>query len=212
MRGPRRHFTHSKVMAWAAVDRAVKAVERFGLDGPARDWKRLRTAIFEDVCRHGYDPHRNTFTQYYGSSELDASLLLMAPVGFLPASDKRIQGTVSAIEQDLYQDGFVRRYATTEEVDGLPPGEAAFLPCTFWLADNHILAGHPDRGRAVFDRLLDLRNDLGLLAEEYDPNHRRLLGNFPQALSHLALVNTAFDLASPQGPTQRRAETDQHPD
>jgi GH15 family glucan-1,4-alpha-glucosidase len=204
-RGPRRHFTHSKVMAWVAADRAVRAVESFGVEGPADRWKQLRQDIADDVCEHGFDPDRNTFTQYYGSKELDAALLLMAPMGFLPASDPRIRGTVEAIDRELCDGGFVRRYAGTGQVDGLPPGEGAFLPCTFWLADNHILAGRADAGRAVFERLLGLRNDLGLLAEEYDVAGARLAGNFPQALSHLALVNTALDLADRRGPTQSRA-------
>jgi GH15 family glucan-1,4-alpha-glucosidase len=206
VRGQPRHFTHSKVMAWAAADRAVRAVEHFDLDGPADRWRRMREDIHDEVCERGYDPSLGSFTQYYGSKQLDASLLLMAPVGFLPATDKRIEGTVEAIEKSLCHKGFVRRYDTdADNVDGLPGGEAAFLPCTFWLADNHILAGRADKGRTVFDRLLDLRTDLGLLSEEYDPDHRRLLGNFPQALSHLALVNTALDLAGPHGPTQGRA-------
>jgi GH15 family glucan-1,4-alpha-glucosidase len=191
VRGPRRHFTHSKVMAWVAVDRGIKAVEHFDLDGPAEDWKRLRQEIFEEVCERGFNPDRHTFTQYYGATDVDAALLLMAPVGFLPATDERIQGTVVAIEQQLCHDGYVRRYANAEDLDGLRGDEGSFLPSTFWLADNHILAGRTNRGRAVFERLL------GLLAEEYDPADRRLLGNFPQALSHIALVNTAFDLDSP---------------
>jgi GH15 family glucan-1,4-alpha-glucosidase len=210
VRGERRHFVHSKVMAWAAVDRAVKAVENFGLDGPVDDWKRLRGEIFDEVCDRGYDTRRDTFTQYYGSRELDAALLLMPAVGFLPAKDKRITGTVGAIERELCHDGFVRRYTMTkrtQRLDGLPPGEGAFLPCTFWLADAHLLAGQRDEGRAIFERLLGLRTDLGLLAEEYDPEAGRLVGNFPQALSHLALVNTALDLASDSGPSHRRGRS-----
>jgi GH15 family glucan-1,4-alpha-glucosidase len=214
VRGQRRHFTHSKVMAWAAVDRAVRAVEDFGLDGPVDNWKRLREEIFGDVCEHGYDSKRNTFTQYYGSRALDASLLLMSSVGFLPTSDKRLVGTIAAIERELCQDGFVQRYTMTkhtERLDGLPPGEGAFLPCTFWLADNYLLAGRVDEGREVFERLLELRNDLGLLSEEYDVQARRLVGNFPQALTHLALVNTALDLQSDHGPSHRRAHTGRAP-
>ena len=210
MRGPRRHFTHSKLMAWAGVDRAVKAVEDFGLDGPAERWKRLRQEIFDEICDQGYDSHRNTFTQYYGSTALDAALLLMPDVGFLPATDDRVKGTVAAIEKELCQNGFVQRYtmtADTEKVDGLPPGEGAFLACTFWLADNYILQGRLGDGRALFERLLDLRNDLGLLAEEYDWNAGRQVGNFPQALSHIALIDTALSLASSSGPAQRRSAT-----
>jgi GH15 family glucan-1,4-alpha-glucosidase len=209
VRGERRHFTHSKVMAWAAVDRAIRGVEQFGLDGPLESWKRLRAEVVEDVCTHGYDPGRNTFTQYYGSQELDAALLLLPAVGFLPATDERVEGTVAAIEKELCPGGFVQRYTTTgrsEPLDGLPPGEGAFLPCTFWLADAHLLAGRRDEGRASFERLLGLRNDLGLLSEEYDPGAGRLVGNFPQALSHLSLVNTALNLAGP-GPSHRRAGT-----
>ena len=210
IRGESRHFVHSKVMAWAAVDRAVRGSEEFGLDGPVDDWKRLRGDIADEVCSRGFDSRRGTFTQFYGSRELDAALLLIPAVGFLPATDKRVTGTVDAIERDLCRDGFVRRYTTTkktQQLDGLPPGEGAFLPCTFWLADAYLLAGRRRDGEAVFERLLRLRNDVGLLAEEYDVDARRMVGNFPQALSHLALVNTAFDLASDAGPSHRRGAT-----
>ncbi|MFL6120108.1 glycoside hydrolase family 15 protein [Actinophytocola sp.] len=210
MRGPRRHFTHSKVMAWVGVDRAVKAVEHFGLDGPADRWKRLRQDIFDEVCDNGFDKRRRAFTQYYGSSTLDASLLLIPAVGFLPADDARVRGTVEAVEKHLCHDGFVERYTMTdqtEQVDGLPPGEGAFLPCTFWLADNYILQGRTDEGRALFERLVGLCNDVGLLTEEYDPHADRLVGNVPQAFSHVALVNTAMNLANSHGPARRRAET-----
>lgn len=210
VRGERRQFTHSKVMAWAAVDRAVRGVEAFGLDGPVERWKRLRQEIFDEVCERGYDAKRNTFTQYYGSRTLDASLLLMSQVGFLSPKDKRMAGTIDAIEKELCRDGLVQRYTMTEQterLDGLPPGEGAFLPCTFWLADSYLLAGRRDQGRATFERLLGLRNDLGLLSEEYDVDARRLVGNFRQALSHLALVNTAHDLESDHGPSRRRADT-----
>jgi GH15 family glucan-1,4-alpha-glucosidase len=210
MRGPRRDFTYSKVMAWVGVDRAIKAVDAFGFDGSVQQWKHLREDIFDDVCEHGYDTRRGTFTQYYGSKTLDASLLLLASVGFLPATDKRIRGTVAAIERDLISDGFVQRYTMTkqtEDVDGLPPGEGAFLACTFWLADNYILQGRHDDGAAVFNRLLGLRNDLGLLSEEYDTGAQRLVGNVPQAFSHVALVNTAFNLASARGAAHRRSKT-----
>ncbi|MFD4247052.1 glycoside hydrolase family 15 protein [Streptomyces sp. NPDC058525] len=208
MRGPRRHFTHSKVMAWVGADRAVKSVDEFGLHGPSDRWKRLRREIFDEVCRDGYDARRNTFTQYYGSDTLDASLLTIPSVGFLPADDDRVVGTVRAVEQELLRDGFVQRYTmtdTTQRIDGLPPGEGAFLPTTFWLADAYILQGDVERGRALFERLLDLRNDVGLLSEEYDPNTMRLTGNFPQALSHIPLINTAFNLTSRHGPAQRRS-------
>jgi GH15 family glucan-1,4-alpha-glucosidase len=207
IRGARRHFVYSKVMAWAAVDRAVRGVEEFGLEGPVDDWKRLRGEIFDEVCDRGFDTDRGTFTQYYGSKELDAALLLMPAVGFLPATDDRVVGTIAAIERNLCREGFVQRYTMTKKtqrLDGLPPGEGAFLPCTFWLADAYLLGGRRADGEAVFERLLQLRNDVGLLAEEYDVDERRLVGNFPQALSHLALVNTAFDLASDAGPSRRR--------
>jgi GH15 family glucan-1,4-alpha-glucosidase len=193
-----------------AVDRAIKDVDRLGLEGPVDGWKRLREDIFDDVCEHGYDTRRGTFTQYYGSSSLDASLLLMAPVGFLPASDKRIRNTVATIEKELCKDGFVQRYtmdAHTEKVDGLPPGEGAFLPCTFWLADNYLLQGRQDEARKVFERLLSLTNDLGLLTEEYDAANGRLTGNLPQAFTHVALVNTAANLASKGGAVHQRSKT-----
>jgi GH15 family glucan-1,4-alpha-glucosidase len=204
VRGPRRHFTHSKVMAWVALDRAVKAVERFSLAGPVDRWRRLREEIHAEVCREGYDAERRTFTQYYGSSELDASLLMIPLVGFLPPSDRRVTGTVEAVQSELLHDGFVRRYSTTTEVDGLPAGEAAFLTCTFWLADNLALLGRRQEARRLFERILGLRNDLGLLSEEYDPAARRLVGNFPQTLSHVGLVNTAYNLTTRRGPAEHR--------
>ena len=197
MRGPRRQFTHSKVMAWVAVDRAIAAVERFGMDGPAERWKRLRAEIHAEVCSEGYDPDRKTFTQYYGSSELDASLLMIPLVGFLPARDERVEGTIAAIQEELCRDGFVMRYLQEREnVDGLPPGEGAFIACSFWLADNLALVGRHDEALEMFERLLAIRNDVGLLSEEYDVAARRLLGNFPQAFSHVALVNAAHNLSS----------------
>ena len=207
VRGPHRDFTHSKVMAWVAADRAVKAVEGFGLEGPAGRWRRLRREIHQEVCAYGYDAGRGAFTQYYGSPDLDASLLLVPSVGFLPAHDPRVRGTVAAVERELVQDGLVQRYPTTGRtgaVDGLPGGEGAFLPCTFWLADNYVLQGRVREGRELFERLLELRNDLGLLSEAYDTGHRRLIGNFPQALSHIPLVSTAQNLAGGRGPTRRR--------
>jgi GH15 family glucan-1,4-alpha-glucosidase len=194
VRGPRRHFTHSKVMAWLAVDRMIQTVETFGGEGPVERWQALRTAIHEDVCRRGFDPELNSFVQYYGGKELDASLLMIAMVGFLPPEDPRVRGTLAAIEKNLVQDGLVLRYLPQPEVDGLPPGEGTFLPCSFWLAQNLIMQGRVDEGKQLFERLLDLRNDLGLIAEEYDPHARRQVGNFPQAFTHVALINTAFAL------------------
>jgi len=214
VRGGRKHFTHSKVMAWVAMDRAVKSIEQFGLEGPLDRWKRSRDEIHAQVLTQGYDPVRNTFTQSYGSPELDASLLLMGPVGFLPATDSRIVGTVAAIERELMSDGFLLRYNNTNEseVDGLPPGEGAFLACTFWLADNYCLQGRTAEARKIMDRLLSLRNDVGLLAEEYDVKTGRQVGNFPQALSHIQLISTAVTLAAAAGedmtsPSEQRATT-----
>lgn len=196
IRGERRHFVHSKVMAWVAFDRAVRTLEADGLDGPADRWRATRDEIHTEVCAHGYDDARGSFTQSYGSTELDASLLLIPLVGFLPASDPRVRGTVEAIERELLEDGLVLRYRTQKQgVDGLPPGEGVFLPCSFWLVDCYELLDRHDDAHALFDRLLGLANDLGLLAEEYDPKGKRLLGNFPQAFTHLALVNSAFNLA-----------------
>ncbi len=206
VRGPRRHFTYSKTMAWVALDRAVKAVERFKLAGPLDRWRALRDRIHADVCRQGFDAERNTFVQYYGGKSLDASLLLLAPIGFLPANDPRIVGTVTAIRRELMSDGLVRRYNTEDGVDGLSGQEGAFLACTFWLADNLAMMGKHDEARDLFERLLDLRNDVGLLAEEYDPRAKRLVGNFPQAFSHIALVNTAHNLTlADRGPSAQRA-------
>jgi GH15 family glucan-1,4-alpha-glucosidase len=195
VRGPRRHFVHSKVMAWVAVDRAVRGVTDHGLAGPVEKWRALRAQIRSDILAHGYDTERQTFTQYYGSRELDAALLNIPLVGFLPGSDERVRGTVAAIERELLQDGFVRRYTTTEKVDGLPPGEGAFLACTFWLADNYAAVGRLDEAVTLFERLLDLRNDVGLLAEEWDPVAKRMTGNFPQAFSHVPLIYTARNVS-----------------
>ena len=206
MRGPRRHFTHSKVMAWVALDRAVKGVERFGLEGDAARWRALRDTIHAEVCEKGYDPGRRAFVQYYGGTELDASLLMMPLVGFLPPSDARVRGTVAAVERELVHDGFVLRYRTQPAVDGLPPGEGAFLACTFWLADNLVLLGRGADARAIFERLVGLANDVGLLSEQYDPAARRLTGNFPQAFTHVSLINTACNLAGLPGPADRRSE------
>ena len=195
-RGPNQHFTHSKMMAWVAFDRAVKAVEQSGADGPAGRWRGIRDAIHAEVCQKGFDAQRGAFTQAYGSQALDASLLMMPLVGFLPATDPRVAGTVSAIERELTHDGFVLRYRTDHTEDGLPEGEGTFLLCSFWLADNYALLGRERDAHALFSRLLALRNDVGLLAEEYDPVARRMLGNFPQAFSHVGLINTVFNLTS----------------
>ncbi|HLH51768.1 MAG TPA: glycoside hydrolase family 15 protein [Roseiarcus sp.] len=205
VRGGARHFTHSKVMAWVAFDRVVRSIEEFGLDGPLDRWRAIRAAIHKDVCDNGYDPRQNAFVQSYGSTSLDASLLLIPMVGFLPAEDDRVKGTVAAIERNLMRDGFVIRYDTGKKTDGLPPGEGVFLACSFWLVDNYILLGRDRDARALFERLLALRNDVGLLAEEYDPSDKRQLGNFPQAFSHLALINTAHNLASLAGPVHQRS-------
>jgi GH15 family glucan-1,4-alpha-glucosidase len=194
VRGPRRHFTYSKVMAWVAMDRAVKAIERFHLDGPADHWRALRDDIHADVCRHGFDEKRNSFIQYYGGTALDGALLLLPLVGFLPPDDERIRGTVEAVRGELMSDGLVRRYNSDNEIDGIGGGEGVFLACTFWLADNLAMMGRQTEATALFERLLDLRNDVGLLSEEYDPKAGRLLGNFPQAFSHVALINTAYNL------------------
>ncbi|WP_375769745.1 glycoside hydrolase family 15 protein [Archangium gephyra] len=193
VRGPKQHFTHSKVMAWVAFDRAVRAVEGFGMEGPVERWRKIRDAIHAEVRERAWDSRRGAFTQAYGSSRLDASLLLMPLVGFLPSEDPRMVGTVSAIERELMHGGLVRRYPA-DEGDGLPRGEGVFLACSFWLADNYVLQGRVDEARALFQRLLGLRNDVGLLSEEYDPDEKRLLGNFPQAFSHMGVINTAFNL------------------
>jgi GH15 family glucan-1,4-alpha-glucosidase len=202
VRGPRRNFTHSKVMAWVAMDRAVKSAEQGWVpDAPLEKWRSLRDRIHDDVCRNGFDTDLNSFVQYYGSKHLDASLLMMAIVGFLPANDPRIRGTVEAIERNLLsKDGFVNRYTLDPKVDGLPHGEAAFLPCTLWLADNYALQGRHADAREIFERVLAVRNDLGLLSEEYDPVDKRLLGNFPQAFSHFGMVNTAYNLETNSRP------------
>ena len=207
VRGGRKHFTHSKVMAWVALDRAVKAVETFGVDGPADRWRQARDEIRQTVCEKGFDKDRGSFIQYFGSKELDASLLMIPLVGFLPASDPRVRGTVEAIEKDLMRDGFVKRYSTHTETDGLPPGEGAFLACTFWLADALHSLGRAEDARRIFERLLGLCNDVGLLSEEYDPGAKRLVGNFPQAFSHTALVNTAMRLSPQESPAERRQRT-----
>jgi GH15 family glucan-1,4-alpha-glucosidase len=207
VRGPRRHFTHSKMMAWVALDRAIKAIERFKLDGPLESWRRVRDSIHTEVCRNGFDPDMNSFVQYYGAKLLDANLLLMPLVGFLPATDPRVLGTVEAIQKHLMKDGLVARYHTEPGIDGLPPGEGAFIACSFWLADNLALQNRHDEAREIFQRLLDICNDVGLLSEGYDPVARRLVGNFPQAFSHVGLVNTARNLTRKGGPAEHRPES-----
>jgi GH15 family glucan-1,4-alpha-glucosidase len=209
VRGPRRQFTHSKVMAWVAVDRAVRAVERWGLEGPLDRWRKLRAHMHHQICERGFDARRRTFTQFYGSRQLDASLLMLPLVGFLPPTDARMLGTVAAIRRELEEDGFVQRYSMDPEtplVDGLPPGEGAFLACTCWLADNLALQGHLREGRRLFDRVLNVRNDIGLLSEQYDPRSHRLVGNFPQAFSHVGIINTARNLTREEGPAEDRRQ------
>ncbi|MCB5180538.1 glycoside hydrolase family 15 protein [Streptomyces antimicrobicus] len=200
VRGPRRHFVHSKVMAWVAVDRTIKLIESGDADGPLERWRELRDEIHRDVCEKGYDKERNTFTQSYGSKELDASLLLIPQVGFLPPDDKRVIGTVEAIQRELSTpDGFILRYPTAGEeagVDGLEGDEGAFLACSFWMADDLAMIGRVDEARRLFEKLLSLRNDLGLLAEEWDPRLQRQVGNFPQAFSHVPLIDTALRLTA----------------
>jgi GH15 family glucan-1,4-alpha-glucosidase len=200
VRGPRRHFVHSKVMAWVAVDRTIKLIESGDADGPLEKWRELRDDIHRDVCEKGYDKERNTFTQSYGSRELDASLLLIPQMGFLPPDDKRVIGTIEAIQRELStSDGFILRYPTSGEdagVDGLEGDEGAFLACSFWMADDLAMIGRVDEARKLFERLLALRNDLGLLAEEWDPRLQRQVGNFPQAFSHVPLIDTALRLTA----------------
>jgi GH15 family glucan-1,4-alpha-glucosidase len=199
VRGPQRKFTHSKVMAWVAFDRAVRRVEQRG-GGPLERWRAVRDRIHDDVCREGYDPELRSFVQSYGSKRLDASLLMIPLVGFLPAHDERVVGTVKAIETRLMEDGFVCRYENESSVDGLPPGEGVFLPCSFWLVDNYALMGRQDEAEKLFERLVGLTNDVGLLSEEYDPRTGQLLGNFPQAFTHVALVNSALTLYAAGSP------------
>jgi GH15 family glucan-1,4-alpha-glucosidase len=209
VRGPRRHFTHSKVLAWVAFDRAVDSVERFDLPGPVDRWRRARGEIHREVCREAFNTELNSFVQAYGSDELDASTLLIPLVGFLPGDDPRVLGTIDAIQRDLMRDGFVERYRTktVNDVDGLPGGEGVFLPCSFWLVDALLMAERDDEAHALFERLLSIRNDLGLLSEEYDPAAKRLLGNFPQAFTHVGLVNSAYNLSHHTGPTHQRTRT-----
>jgi GH15 family glucan-1,4-alpha-glucosidase len=207
VRGPRRNFTHSKVMAWVAADRTVKAIEKFGLPGDAARWKKMRADIHADVCQRGFSQKQNSFVQYYGAEETDASLLMIPLVGFLPPTDPRVRGTVECVERTLLRDGFVDRYHTEVSIDKLPEHEGAFLPCCFWLADNYCLLGRHDEARQYFERLAGLANDVGLIAEEYDPVAKRLLGNFPQAFTHVALIGTALNLSRNEGgPAKKRRD------
>ena len=205
VRGGRQHFTFSKVMAWAALDRGIKGVEEFGLEGPVNHWRELRDQVHDDVCQHGFHGELGSFVQAYGSKQLDASLLLLPTLGFLPVTDRRMTGTVEAIEERLVVDGLVLRYDTSETSDGLPAGEGAFLACSFWLVDVYVLMGRIEDARRLFERLLSLRNDVGLLAEEYDTGARRQVGNFPQAFSHIALLNSARNLGQAKGPAEQRS-------
>ncbi|MEZ5654055.1 MAG: glycoside hydrolase family 15 protein [Burkholderiaceae bacterium] len=204
IRGERRHFTHSRVMTWVAVDRGIKAVERFKLEGPVDRWRDLRSRIHREVCERGVDSDTNGFVQAYGSKELDASLLMIPLVGFLPADDPRVLATIEGVERELMEGGFVYRYRPAREFDGLPEREGAFLPCTFWLADCYAMTGRREQARQIFERLCGLANDVGLLSEEYDVASGRLVGNFPQAFTHVALVNTALNLPADHGPGERR--------
>ena len=205
VRGPRQHFTHSKVMAWVAFDRAIKSIERFKLDGPLERWRTIRAEIHAQVCAHGFDPGMSSFVRFYGTTELDASLLLLPTVGFLPPNDPRIQGTIDAIERRLVKDGLVLRYDTLRSDDGLPPGEGAFLACSFWLVDAYVLLGRFAQAKALYERLAALSNDVGLLSEEYNSKLGRFVGNFPQAFSHVALVNATFNLTRKESPVEQRA-------
>src|SRR5437764_10427522 len=206
VRGPRRHFTYSKVMCWVAFDRAIKAVETHGYQGPVEHWRQVRDRIHADVCKHGWSAKRGSFVQHYGSRELDASLLLIPMTGFLPCSDPRVRATIEAIQRDLTEEGFVMRYRTRKSLDGLPPGEGVFLACSFWLADCLIMLGRRDEARELFERLCRLANDVGLLAEAYDTRPGRHLGNFPQAFSPVALGTTAMNLSEEAKPVEQRAE------
>jgi GH15 family glucan-1,4-alpha-glucosidase len=205
VRGGPQNFTHSKVMAWVAFDRAIRGAEEHGDEAPLERWKATRDRIHREVCEYGFNAEMNSFVQYYGSHFLDASLLQIALVGFLPCTDPRVQGTIAAIERTLLHDGLVRRYNTASGTDGLPPGEGVFLACSFWLVDNYVLQKRYDEARELFERLLALCNDVGLLAEEYDPITKRQVGNFPQAFSHLSLINSARNLSAARGPAKERS-------
>jgi GH15 family glucan-1,4-alpha-glucosidase len=204
IRGPRQHFTHSKVMAWVAIDRSIKDAKEFKFASDLTGWIELRNEIHKDICENAFDSSLNSFVQHYGARTVDASLLMLPLVGFLPPTDPRILGTLARIEKVLVQDGFVERYKTESDVDGLPRGEGSFLLCSFWYADNLALQGRLDEAVEVFERLLLIRNDVGLLAEEYDHKNGRMLGNFPQAFSHVGLINTARNLARSGGPAVHR--------
>jgi len=209
VRGDRQHFTYSKVMAWVAFDRAIKSAEQFALDGPIDRWRNVAAEIRAEVCAHGFDKELGSFVQSYGSKQLDASLLLLPCIGFLPADDARVSGTITAIEQRLLREGFVMRYDTAQVEDGLPPGEGAFLACSFWLVDAYVLQKRFTEARRLFDRLLGLRNDVGLFSEQYDFRRGRMVGNFPQAFTHVALVNSAFNLRRAEQPVARRLQSEQ---
>lgn len=212
IRSPSRQFTHSKVMAWVSFDRAVKAVQHFGASGPAKRWAGIRDQIHAEVCRRGVDPERNVFVQEYGGKALDASLLMVPLVGFLPASDQRVRATMEAVERELTWDGFVMRYACGSDVDGIGIEEGVFLPCSFWLVDNLAMAGRWDDACRRFERLLEVRNDVGLLSEQYDPDRGRLMGNFPLAFTHVALINSARNLSRAGGPGEHRSADDEEAD
>jgi GH15 family glucan-1,4-alpha-glucosidase len=204
VRGEPRHFTYSKMMAWVAFDRGIRSAQEFDLPGPIEEWRRVRNEIHHDVCTNGYDRDLGHFVQVYGGKELDASLLLIPAIGFLPPTDRRVRSTIEAIERALLVDGLVRRYDTSRANDGLPPGEGMFLACSFWLADAYEMLGRVADAEQLFERLLALRNDLGLLSEEYDPDQRCLVGNFPQAFSHISLINTAHNLTQSEKPSNQR--------
>jgi len=211
MRGAAQHFTYSKVMAWVAFDRAIKSAETFGLEGPLEEWRKLREEICAEVCERGFDKKTGTFVQAYGSDQLDANLLLLPCVGFLPVTDPRIADTVAAIERRLVREGLVLRYSTEDVADALPAGEGAFLACSFWLVDVYILQNRFDDAERLFRRLVALSNDVGLLSEEYDVRRKRLVGNFPQAFSHLALINSAYNLTRARKPVEQRAQDEHAP-
>ncbi len=206
VRSEARHFTSSKVMAWVAFDRAIKSAEAFGLPGPVDRWRKICRTIHDEVCRRGFDPELDSFVRSYGSKDLDASLLLIPTVGFLPPTDPRVRGTVAAVEKRLLVDGFVMRYEVDRTAEGQSSDQGSFLACSFWLVDAYVLMGREYDASQLFERLLALCNDVGLLSEEYDPGSKRFLGNFPQALSHIALVNSAFNLAHAEKPAEQRAE------
>jgi len=211
MRGPQRHFTHSKVMVWVAFDRAVKDAEAYDLEGPLDRWRKLCDEVHAQICQKGFCARLNSFVQSYDSELLDASLLLIPQVGFLPVDDPRVLGTIAAIETNLLVNGLVLRYSTESRVDALPPGEGAFLPCSFWLVDSYLMSGRREKAEALFERLLSLSNDLGLYAEEYEPVNKRMLGNFPQALTHMALVNSARLLSLPEPAVAAASERGERP-